>query len=204
MERLLRDGGDLDSMDRSLLDYNGANTNGSGVTGGAGTVVSSSTGMSATGVCASSPGENGGIGMPRPPSTASATSPNGGVTSPTASHNGRCEVVVNSPQGNGNDCVKRDLVVRFTEQKNAVKSALADSVDCGNGGGNGGSPSAAVPTVTVTQQIPKSTSFEGNAVIDAGLTESTGKIEHAKFGRLEIWRSFYSHSKDVSYAQTCK
>lgn len=100
MERLLLDGGDLDSMDRSLLEYNGPNHPGFGSSmNGSNTIT---------------------------PSGTPITSP----TSYKSSENGPHGEIMLSPSDVTNQIMKRDLVVRFTEEKSAsavsqVKSSIA-------------------------------------------------------------------------------
>ena len=101
MEQLLRDGGDLDSMDRSLLDY-GAMRNAQ---------VKNGQPMSPT----------GGATLPPPPSGVVNASP----CTPPVSPASPCEDLSAS---NGNSSlIKKDLVVRFTEQQNCVASVTSSS-----------------------------------------------------------------------------
>eukprot|EP00094_Tigriopus_californicus_P002193 TCALIF_02116-PA protein Name:"Protein of unknown function" AED:0.07 eAED:0.07 QI:0/0.33/0/0.5/0.66/0.75/4/0/263 len=100
VERLLLDGGDLDSMDRSLLEYNGPNHP------GLGSSMNGSNTITPTGTPITSP------------------------TSFKSSENGPHGEIMLSPSDVTNQIMKRDLVVRFTEEKSAsaiaqVKSSIA-------------------------------------------------------------------------------
>ena len=132
MEQLLRDGGDLDSMDRSLLDYNPQSSqqkqhqqmsqltsppsgqvraplNGGGV-GGSGSGGNSPAGQT-TGV-------NGELSAPVTPQTAVILSPATPPVTPATSPEG-----VQLPP-----VIKRDLVVRFSEkQQNSTHHVMAPS-----------------------------------------------------------------------------
>ena len=148
MEQLLRDGGDLDSMDRSLLDYN-AMRNANAVKCGAGNSpgVNSNVTTNENGMRIISPTGMVSSQLPIPGSQASnhLSSCNTSVT-PVTPPVSPCTPLPPPPmlQDNGqgdftNDLlmdvgniVKKDLVVRFTEQQNAVHhitSAMPTSPD---------------------------------------------------------------------------
>ena len=148
MEQLLRDGGDLDSMDRSLLDYN-AMRNVNAVKCGAGNspgiisnVTTNENGMritSPTGIVSSQ--------LPIPTSQASNhMSSCNPLLTPVTPPVSPCSPLPPPPllQDNGEgdmtgdllmdveNIVKKDLVVRFTEQQNAVHhitSAMPTSLE---------------------------------------------------------------------------
>ena len=134
MDQLLRDGGDLDSMDRSLLDYNAlksanavkygmppvsnATTNGNGIP------ITSPTGLVSSQV-----------GIP-PPQPSNHSSNRNSVLSPSTPPVSPCSPLPPPPHmiqdgahsgdlvgdllSDVTSVVKKDLVVRFTEQQNAV------------------------------------------------------------------------------------
>ena len=113
MEHLLRDGGDLDSMDRSLLDYNhhssNKNTNP--------TIVTTS---------------HNGNGADSPPLPDPPTQYNDNKAAINVSPATPLPTPISSPEGvTVMPVIKRDLVVRFTEQQNSVRCEMA----AGAGGG---------------------------------------------------------------------
>ena len=100
MEHLLRDGGDLDSMDRSLLDYN----------------------HSKNPIIAQNGNGQESPPLPAPPTqyndkAAINVSPATPLPTPISSPEGVTVMPV----------IKRDLVVRFTEQQNSVRCEMASS-----------------------------------------------------------------------------
>ena len=99
MEHLLRDGGDLDSMDRSLLDYNHKNN----------PIITQN-------------------GQESPPLPAPPTQYNDKAAinvSPATP----LPTPISSPEGvTVMPMIKRDLVVRFTEQQNSVRCEMASGV----------------------------------------------------------------------------
>lgn len=113
MDHLLRDGGDLDSMDRSLLDYNHASQK-------VAVISSSSHAHNGNGHTLESPNNQ----QPQiehlppvtPPNTALVLSPATPTTSPSSEVGGVSSVL---------PVIKRDLVVRFTEQQNSVRCEMA-------------------------------------------------------------------------------
>lgn len=127
MEQLLRDGGDLDSMDRSLLDYS-AGRIGSGNNGGPNVVIRGHT----SGDGARSPTYIHNHMSASTPPVSPVTpipSPLNGTTSPSPPTS--CQPI-KSEFGLTNNCsannsaqmsnlVKKDLVVRFTEFQNTVQ-----------------------------------------------------------------------------------
>ena len=134
MEHLLRDGGDLDSMDRSLIDYNHtkglANLPGSPVVSpGSGHAPHSLNGHTSV----SSPT------LPPPPhlgGQADLLDPSAGLgASISFSPATPLPTPLTSPEGvNVMPVIKRDLVVRFTDKGNSVQCEMAS----GNGGGTNG------------------------------------------------------------------
>ena len=107
MEHLLRDGGDLDSMDRSLLDYNhhssNKNTNP--------TIVTTS---------------HNGNGADSPPLPDPPTQYNDNKAAINVSPATPLPTPISSPEGvTVMPVIKRDLVVRFTEQQNSVRCEMA-------------------------------------------------------------------------------
>jgi hypothetical protein len=128
MERLLRDGGDLDSMDRSLLDYNPAAS-------GASRAVSAVPENSKVSM------NNGSITSPTSPPPLSGAgltaSSNGGMAAECATSPMSYRSAASESAGQHDDMamqiLKKDMVVRFDEERTSVKSALA------SGGGVNGS-----------------------------------------------------------------
>lgn len=179
MERLLRDGGDLDSMDRSLLDY-GATSNNLIRPGGAGTKVSSA--MPSGYNSPPSVGNNGNGSLNRTPSATPVTSP----TSYKSENGG--EVIVSPQQANislADGVNKREVMVHYTEKSNKSSSVVQSAVVSGGGGhddANGANKSTNGSGATVLQQQPPpSMTVSGpsdaaaNPLIDAAITESTGE-----------------------------
>ena len=137
MERLLRDGGDLDSMDRSLLDYN-----------------PSSSSPSVPANCAAANGKaamnNGSIAATSPtlpppqPQLPSLNGDGGGgvgdqaaMAPPPYDEDGAGGCVHATPSAPPGQLAKKDLVVRFDGEKTEVKSVA------GGGSGGGGASTAA-------------------------------------------------------------
>ena len=151
MEQLLRDGGDLDSMDRSLLDYNAMrNVNAVKCGTGSSTGIISNVTTNENGMRISSPTGIVSSQIPIPTSQASnhLSSFNPSLT-PVTPPVSPCSPLPPPPmlQDNGQgdftgdllmECgniVKKDLVVRFTEQQNAVHhitSAMSTSSETRN------------------------------------------------------------------------
>ena len=136
MEQLLRDGGDLDSLDRSLLDYNAmknVNAVKCNTATSAGLINNATT--NENGMHISSPTELVSSQLPIPiqqssnhsSSRNSVLTPNTPPVSPMCplppppmlQEGGECELMSDLLLDAGN-IVKKDLVVRFTEQQNAV------------------------------------------------------------------------------------
>ena len=138
MDQLLRDGGDLDSMDRSLLDYNAMkNINsvkcsaGNNSAGAINNVTTNENGLSAgtpTGLLGSPPA------LLSDPSNHSTNSFNPSLTPvtppvspcsplppPPILQDGAQQSTTNDLLMDTGNVVKKDLVVRFTEQQNAVQ-----------------------------------------------------------------------------------
>lgn len=126
MEQLLRDGGDLDSMDRSLLDYS-AGRIGSGNNGGPSVVIRAHN--SGDGALSPSYIHNHMSATTPPVSPVTPVpSPLNGTTSPSPPTS--CQPVPSElglPNCSANNSsqmsnlVKKDLVVRFTEFQNTVQ-----------------------------------------------------------------------------------
>ena len=122
MEHLLKDGGDLDSMDRSLLDY-GQNKGLLNQQNGTHPLASAADASS----------------LPHPPPSLTSQQQQQhqqAVNSTDASHHNVATVIFSaatppatpmaSPEGvNVMPVIKRDLVVRFREQKNSVQCEMA-------------------------------------------------------------------------------
>ena len=121
MERLLTDGGDLDSMDRSLLDYNGVNSKPVN-----GTVTSPMSDLNVSLLGNGNGSANGGMNGSTtngngvtPTATPTLTSP----TSYKSSENGPPAPAALSPTAVTTQMMnKRDIVVRFTEDRNSVQN----------------------------------------------------------------------------------
>ena len=148
MERLLRDGGDLDSMDRSLLDYNpssspsipancAATANGKAAMNN-GSIAATSPTLPSPAQLPSLNGDGGGGGsgdqaaMAPPPYDEGGGG--GGVTAAAA------------PSATPGQVAKKDLVVRFDGEKTEVKSVA--------GGGGGGASTAAPAAAAASALAP--------------------------------------------------
>lgn len=126
MERLLTDGGDLDSMDRSLLDYNGINNGVNCSKPGNGTVTSPMSDLNVSligngnGSANGAGGMNGSTtnGVVTPTVTPTLTSP----TSYKSSENGPPAPALSPTAVTTQMMNKRDIVVRFTEDRNSVQN----------------------------------------------------------------------------------
>ena len=106
MEHLLRDGGDLDSMDRSLLDYNHKNN----------PIVTQN-------------GQNGGQESPPLPAPPTQYNDKAAINVSPATP---LPTPISSPEGVAvMPVIKRDLVVRFTDKQNSVRCEMAASAGGG-------------------------------------------------------------------------
>ena len=141
MEQLLRDGGDLDSMDRSLLDYNAmksVNAVKCGNSPGNGMQITSPTAMVSSQlpppiqqVSNHSSSFNPALTPVTPPVSPCSPLP----PPPLLQGNGQGNLTSDLLMDAGN-VVKKDLVVRFTEEQNAVShvtSAMSSSASTTGG-----------------------------------------------------------------------
>ena len=136
MERLLRDGGDLDSMDRSLLDYNPSSS--PSIPANCAATANGKAAMNNGSIAATSPT------LPPPPQAQlpSLNGDGGGggdqaaMAPPPYDEDGGGGCVHATPSAPPGQVAKKDLVVRFDGEKTEVKSVA---------GGGGGGVSAAAP-----------------------------------------------------------
>ena len=106
MEHLLRDGGDLDSMDRSLLDYNHKNN----------PIIATQNG-------------NGGAESPPLPAPPTQYNDKAAINVSPATP---LPTPISSPEGvTVMPVIKRDLVVRFTDKQNSVRCEMASAATGG-------------------------------------------------------------------------
>lgn len=158
MEHLLRDGGDLDSMDRSLTDYNQVKILNHTHTNQEAPPTNGQNGHASS----SSPD----FSPPPPPPVVNVQ--NADLLSPSNSGTGSLNAAISitpatplpspllSPEGGVNvmPMIKRDLVVRFTEQKNSVSCEMAKTSNqnkIGRGSENH-SNSTATPPIMFKEQ----------------------------------------------------
>jgi hypothetical protein len=133
MDQLLRDGGDLDSMDRSLLDYGNTRVC---IAHQQQQQQQHTSGRLASQV-------NGHQALPPPPHTAPCelSTPETPNTAVILSPATPPATPVTSPEGVPlQPVIKRDLVVRFTEQQNSVKVHHVMMSESGRGGNNHSAP----------------------------------------------------------------
>lgn len=149
MEHLLRDGGDLDSMDRSLVDYNHSQK-----------IVNNTITASASGHAPPNAQNNGGSPQNGHAHDSPLATPpvvqvnNVDLLSPNSATGASISISPATPLPtpilSPEDCppvmpvIKRDLVVRFTEQQNSVKCETmkgASSSSSGRGNENHVTPS---------------------------------------------------------------
>ena len=119
MEHLLRDGGDLDSMDRSLIDYNQAKIAVIPPESQNGDHSSQSPTLSSLPY----PLINSDNLLSPVPNASISVLPATPMTSPMSSPDGSVNVM---------PVIKRDLVVRFTEQQNSVRCEMAKTTASDN------------------------------------------------------------------------
>ena len=161
MEQLLRDGGDLDSMDRSLLDYNAMKSANAVKCGGVPPLSNATTNgnsmpiSSPTGMVPNLEQRKAQLGIPPPQSSNHSSNRDSSILSPATppvspisplppppmlqdgAHSGD---LIGDLLLDATNVVKKDLVVRFTEQQNAVhhftSTTSSDTTRNLSGGGN--------------------------------------------------------------------